>query len=372
MAFTASVLPHAAQTASPAHRRAGRAPALAHRLAWRLICGLGMGPFLSLPPAHAAGTSAASPVPQEAADSVGLHGHISLLLMAEQRRSRLDGEGQAQQESLQSTVDAHRQLRLRPMFELRQRLGSTAGEWRVSSAVGGVADGYHMLLGSRMRWDDGSTLGLYWMPALPQREVWQDPYALGVVRQRSRESLQGWQIEASQLLGSSYNLRLSSAQRRIATELSGQQSLAEAERLLLRRSGRVSELSLWRSHDVGAHQTLSWQLDARHDTAEGQAMAHRRWGGELRYQQQWGRQGLALSLAWHRQKQRGPHPLAPASSGVASEQIHSAALMAFHAAPFGLRKFTAFGRLSWRHRQSSWDFHDARDLSAAIGLRRDF
>ena len=211
--------------------------------------------------------------------------------------------------------------------------------------------------------------------AFPATEVWADPYVRGEKRKDTESGSTGARITWDKIFGSQFEVKLSTREKDIDDENSGQWlvdqgEITAAETKLLDREGDImrADLGYMIIIDDGTHIIRPSVAYIDRDL-DGDAMAQDGYEVALSYAYQtqgfrWVNNVLFQSLEGDKEN--------PIFNEVSDEDVIGVATQMFFPGAFGLDKWTPNVSAIWSEGDNDIDFNDSKGWMIQVGMFRNF
>ncbi len=206
-------------------------------------------------------------------------------------------------------------------------------------------------------------------------EAWADPYAVGVERDETERSGNGFRLQWGKILDSGFDLRISSRNNRIDDERSGEQALGDGlitldEQRQLNRNGDIDRLSLIYNWNRGRGQLLSLIASYEDFDLDGKAMAFDGYSLQLSNVSFLGpRLRLASNFVVGRHQHSAVNPLYGKKN---DRKLAALSLTLFFSEPFGASGWLGNATLAYAREDTAIDFYDTNAAYLNLGMIRRF
>ncbi|WP_087020186.1 DUF2860 family protein [Thaumasiovibrio subtropicus] len=298
-------------------------------------------------------------------DDGQFYGNIGLYVGMSGERNALSTESNSLLPSLGITPDSDSEAVFIPMWDLNYRW--TQHEVYYKTDIVGMASDFYTQLGYRYYLTESSYLAVGYVPGLLTKEAWADPYAVGVERQETDLSVNGWVFNYHGAFGTPYNLEIALGQREIDDEQSGQQAGFNTD--ALSREGDLLYAAVSREHALSEIYGLEWEVHYLTADMKSDAMANDRIGGEIEMTAQFGRQITKFGVSAARQDYDGINPL----FNQTRKDTHIGLSATYiYAAPFNWQSSAFVARAGWDETRSNIDFYDSEEWLVTVGMNYRF
>ncbi len=196
-----------------------------------------------------------------------------------------------------------------------------------------------------------------------KKEVWQNPYLVGVNRNRTDEESLGFAVTWEQIMGTGVNLTFEQMNVEVEDDLIGQIEPA------LRRDGTDTSLSLGYDWNLGAGGILSSSLSHIILEREGASNSASAYGAEIKHLLEAGRLTFATGLEFKETQFDAIHPI---FNKKRQESTYTISEMVSFAEPFGFENWSIFLIAASVTTDSNASFFDSSIFLAGSGIGYKF
>ncbi|PMH45393.1 hypothetical protein BCU68_10420 [Vibrio sp. 10N.286.49.B3] len=231
------------------------------------------------------------------------------------------------------------------------------GTSRQDIAVGTVAleTGYRYQFASRM------VVDLSWLPTIMESETWANPYDLDTKRSKTDESGNAYRLQVKSIMGSLFSLDLAYGDKKLDNEQSGDP--------LLDRNGDSIYAKLGYRQFLSRTMFLMPSVTYINHSADGAAMAHEQWKGELTLIKLMGRHSLAVTAGY---AQRDYDALNPEFNRTREDKDLNLFAAYEYRQFMDWQDWSLVAFAGYTQSDSNITFYDKKQLITAIGMNYTF
>lgn len=240
------------------------------------------------------------------------------------------------------------------------------GTSRDDIAVGIIA----LEMGYKQELASGTQISFSYLPTVLAEDVWANPFTLGSPRIETEKSGDAYRLKLDRIGGSMLSLDLAYAQTDVDNEQSGAgQGLSNAEQQRLDRNSDTFYSKLGYRQFLGKGQGISPAFIYINNDADGEAMSHQSYGGELTYFSFAGRNNIVLTGKYHIRDYDASHPL---FGETRSDTEYGAFLAYEYAHFFDIPPLSFITLAGYNNTDSNIDFYDASEFFGSVGITYQF
>ena len=246
------------------------------------------------------------------AEHGGLSGELSVLSGYSKTQSQLNTSTNQTISSFNQSAPSDNNSFVAPLGNLKYTFGRGLekqvyiGTSRADVAVGTLA----AEIGYKEAFQDGMEIDVSYLPTLLNGEVWQDPFVTGAKRHKTKVNGNAFRLKVNKLFGSVFSLDTAYYQREIRNEHSGEDlGLSLDQQRLLGRDSSAIYIKSSAALQFPTMAFVSPSLIFIDNTADGDAMSFRSYGGELSIFQFLPQQRIGLTLGYHQRDYASNHPI---------------------------------------------------------------
>ncbi|KXF81739.1 DUF2860 domain-containing protein [Enterovibrio coralii] len=307
------------------------------------------------------------------AERGGLSGEISVLGGVASTDSNLStNASETKSGTLNSEGNRETDAIFGPLGSLKFTFGQNldkqifAGTSREDIAIGIVA----LEVGYKQELASGTQVSLSYLPTLLAEDVWADPFLTGSPRTETEKTGNAYRLQFSRISGSPFALDMAYAQTEFDNEQSGSSlGLTSQQQETLDREGDsfYTKLSYRQFLGAGLGVTPAF-VYLKHD-ADGDAMSHQTYGGELTYFSFLGRNKIVLTGSFN---YRGYDAVNPAFGIERTDREYSAFLAYEYAHLFEIHPLSLVSLAGYSHIDSNIDFYNESQYLLSLGVTYRF
>lgn len=206
-------------------------------------------------------------------------------------------------------------------------------------------------------------------------DVWSDPYLVNVERDSTERNADGFRLQWGKIMGSGFDVRVSSRTAKIKDENSGDALVADSlitveDQLSLNRNGEINNLSVAYNWDRGRGQLLSLIANYQDYNLDGEAMAFEGYSLQLSNVSALNpRLRLATNLLLGHYRHDAVNPIYDKRN---DKNLAGLTFALFLSDIFGAKGWIGNATLALAREDNAIDFYDTTASFAAIGLIRRF
>ncbi|WP_211827982.1 DUF2860 family protein [Kistimonas asteriae] len=230
-------------------------------------------------------------------------------------------------------------------------------------------------LGVRRQYDGIGEFSVSYLFSSVPTKVWKDPYKTDGKRKDTDRTSSGARVGWGNIMGSNFQVRLSTRKVEIDNEQSGEESslsLTPAQQRMLSREGDIRSAEVLYRHSLGnGHFFIPSVQYTRYDL-DGKAMAADEYIVQLSHA--WGNKQwqTVTNLVYGQNKHDKANPIAEFGGKTQEDDIYGASFSVFYSEPFGWKNWRAMGSLAAFRASSNIDFYDTNITSVSAGLLYHF
>lgn len=222
------------------------------------------------------------------------------------------------------------------------------------------------------------SLGIFEVSALSTplaTEVWEDPYVAGVERDETDRNTDGVRLQWGSILGSGFDVRISSREVDIDDERSGDALVASAtitatEQELLDRNGDINVLSVVYNWNIAEGRILAIGVNSVEHDLDGDAMSYDGTSVQLTYAAKLDdRRRLVSNVFFGTYEFDETNPIVDETDEM--DQVGVSATY-FLSDPFGFKDWTGNIAVVYADSDNDIDFYDTNSAMVSVGMLRRF
>ncbi|PKF50801.1 DUF2860 family protein [Enterovibrio nigricans] len=241
-----------------------------------------------------------------------------------------------------------------------------AGTSREDIAIGIVA----LEVGYKQELASGTQISLSYLPTLLAEDVWADPFLIGSPRTETEKTGNAYRLQFNRIGGSFLSLDMAYAQTEFDDEQSGSSlGLTTQQQQTLARKGDsfYSKISYRQFLGKGLGITPAF-VYLKHD-ADGDAMSHQTYGGELTYFSFLGRNKIVLTGSFNYRDYEAVNP----AFGIKRADTEYSAFLAYeYAHLFEIHPLSLVSLAGYSHIDSNIDFYTESQYLLSLGVTYRF
>ncbi|MDD1783718.1 DUF2860 domain-containing protein [Enterovibrio sp. ZSDZ35] len=240
------------------------------------------------------------------------------------------------------------------------------GTSREDIAIGIVA----LEVGYKQELKSGTQISVSYLPTLLAEDVWADPFLIGSPRTETEKTGNAYRLQLDRIAGSMWSLDMAYAQTEFDNEQSGSSlGLTAQQQQTLAREGDTfySKLSYRQFLGKGLGVTPAF-VYLKHD-ADGDAMSHQTFGGELTYFSFLGRNKIVLTGSFNYRDYDAVNP----AFGIARNDNEYSAFLAYeYAHLFEIHPLSLISLAGYSHIDSNIAFYNESQYLLSLGITYRF